>query len=59
MPLLIAHIMHSSFLRLLIVCIVSSVSIVLTIYAIGLEKNEKTMIISKVRSTFYTLTNND
>ena len=51
-PLLIAHIMYPSFLRLLFVCIASTVSIVLTIYAIGLEKNERAMIISKVRLTF-------
>ena len=58
-PLLIALIMYPSFLRLLLVCIASTTSIVLTIYTIGLEKSERAMIISKVRSTLYTLTHND
>ena len=43
-PLLVHHIMDEGFLRLSVVLIVSTISILLSIYIVGLNNNEKNMV---------------
>lgn len=52
-PILVYSIMSESFLRLVLVILMSVISILLSVFFVGIKKEEKQMLISKVQSMMH------